>query len=477
MNFDQYVSENNLIEPEEGIVVAVSGGADSICLLLQLMEYARKNRNTLYVAHVNHGLRPEAEGEARYVEMLCKMFGLPFFLREEDVAAKSRDWKVSTEEAGRRVRYEFFETVRVQTKASKIAVAHHRGDRAETILYHLFRGTGPEGLLGIRPKREKIIRPILWMTREQIEEYVHASGLGYCEDASNDSDDYTRNRIRHHIVKVAEKEVNAQAVSHINACADLLEEAFAELDLLTKEAYETYVTEEKGAIRIREGLAGRPYISKEVLRRAFVSLSGTRKDITQTHLTDVHALWDKQPGKRVMLPYGMVASRTYDGIRITAADSAEADAGAQTEGFAARLDKELLSESEEYVVELPGASGAKLVLRRLSYDGTEIAQNQYTKWLDYDKIDKWLAVRVPEPEDWIAVRTGNPPTLHQKSLKEVMKNEKVPSEERGRRILLCEGNHVLWFVGSRISEQVKVDQNTKRILQAELVLPADGERN
>ena len=188
-----------MAEAGDSIVAGVSGGADSVCLLLILCSLSRKLDLQLAVVHVDHGIRQEAVEDAAYVRQLCEEMKVPFFLVKKDVPRYAAARHLSLEEAGRQIRYQAFREAAKKLNgrgAVKIAVAHNANDRAETMLFHLFRGTGLTGLGSIRPVRDGIIRPLLGLQRTEIEAYLEEEGRAYCKDKTNEEDTYTRNRIR-----------------------------------------------------------------------------------------------------------------------------------------------------------------------------------------------------------------------------------------------------------------------------------------
>lgn len=219
-----YCRAQGLFAPGDGVVLGVSGGADSVCLLFSLHRLRRELGIRLYVVHVNHGIRPDAAQDGAYVEELCRRLEVPFTLVEEDVQALARRHRCSTEEAGRQARYQAFDREMERRQARKVAVAHNAGDRAETMLFHLFRGTGLAGLGSIRPVRGQVVRPLLGLERREIEAYLEQRGISYCRDSTNESDAYTRNRIRRHILPYAEQEVCMGATAHLCRTADIFME-------------------------------------------------------------------------------------------------------------------------------------------------------------------------------------------------------------------------------------------------------------
>ena len=250
----RYADKHRMIAPGDTVVAGVSGGADSVCLFLMLCELAEEIDFHLAVVHVNHKIRPEAAADAAYVEELCKSRNIPFILEEKDVKEYAREKHLSEEEAGREVRYQAFEEALGKYGScsgekegqGRIAVAHNANDRAETMLFHLFRGTGLTGAGGIRAVRGHIVRPLLCLRREEIEEYLGKKGVFFCIDRTNLEDTYTRNRIRNHILPFAEKEICAGAIDHMCRAGDLFLEADAYIRGQAEKACRSCIVREGG---------------------------------------------------------------------------------------------------------------------------------------------------------------------------------------------------------------------------------------
>lgn len=243
----RYMEEQHMAEPGSRIVVGVSGGADSICLLHVLALLAPSFQWELAAVHVNHLIREEAGEDASYVKETCERLGIPFFLMEEDVEALAKSRGLSVEEAGRQVRYRAFYEAAQSFGADRIAVAHNRNDRAETLLFHMFRGTGLDGMASIRPVRDKIIRPLLCVGREEIEQWLLEKNIRWCIDKSNDTDTYTRNKIRRHILPFAREEICSEADVHLAQEAELLEQTADFVSRKAQEALDRCRLSEKSA--------------------------------------------------------------------------------------------------------------------------------------------------------------------------------------------------------------------------------------
>ncbi len=440
-----FMARYRMLSPGDRVVAGVSGGADSVCLLFVLLKCREEIPFYLHVVHVNHGIRAEAVQDAAYVEALCKAHGLPFTLVEADVRQRAAEEKRSEEEMGRILRYEAFEKVCIQVNAGKIAVAHNSNDRAETMLFHLFRGSGLTGLCGIRPVRDRIIRPILCLERGEIENYLQEKGISYCRDVTNEEDDYTRNRIRHHIIPYAEKEIARGCVEHMARAADILLEAEELLERLTAQAWKETVRaegEKENVFWIScSGYAGLdPLIGRRLIRRLLGRLSPGGRDIAHVHIKDAEELFLRQGNREICLPYGIRAERQYDSVRF----------GLQSE------DGPSVTGEEAFDFQVFSCENCK-----------DIPQNRYTKWFDYDKIKGRLTVRTRQKGDVLSIRSADGGLIH-KFLKDYMVTEKIPRQDRDCIPLLADGEHILWVVGYRISEYYKVSENTKRILQVQL---------
>ena len=461
------MDEHGMAAPGHRIVVGVSGGADSVCLLFVLLEYTKRNNLELAVVHVNHGLREEAGEDAEFVRKLCMREKVPFFLKEVNVGELAAKEKCSLEEAGRIARYQAFREVAETFGADRIAVAHNSNDRAETMLFHLFRGSGIKGLCGISPRREEIIRPLLCLERSEIETYLAQRGIPFCQDRTNGEDTYTRNRIRHHILSFAEQEVSAGAVAHMCRTADMLSELEEYLGQQTKEAITGCVARDDHnvlSVDVERFRQLHIAIKKRLLLVLLQDLAPGGKDIAAVHVEDILSLFGKAGNPQVDLPFGIRAVRRYGSVFL------EPRVGACVSASGLLHQEVVLppGETETPLVYDLGDQGQAEVSVFFAKKGQEIHRNEYTKWLDCDKMLESPVFRFRQTGDFFSLADGNGEIIH-KSLKDYMITEKIPRESRGRTLLLAEGKHVLWLVGYRISEYYKVTENTKRILQVKLI--------
>lgn len=463
-----YSEQNHMLEKGDRVVAGVSGGADSVCLFFVLLEWMEELALSLRVVHVNHGIRGgEAKEDAAFVERLCRQYGIPCEIINAEVPNLAARERISLEEAGRRARYDIFERVQKQYGYDKIAVAHNRNDQSETVLLHLFRGSGVKGLGGMAPVRGAIIRPLLDTSRQEIEGFLGERGIAYCEDKSNLEDVYTRNKVRLKLLPLAEKEINEKAGVHIAKTAVLLREAEEYIEKNAVSVFERIVRQKNGIyfIGVEDFSCEEAVIQKKILLLIMERLAGGRKDVESVHVDLVRELLQKQVGRRVSLPYGMEAVRAYEGIQILKGKPIGAFREKEAEPFMA-------------AVEPPGVYAMEAGMGNISFQIVEIEaeqkefykkynsipKNDYTKWFDYDKIKNTVFIRYRQEGDFLQINSKG----SRKKLKDYFIDKKIPREQRGNIPLLAEGSHVIWIIGERISEAYKVDKNTKRILMVQL---------
>lgn len=464
-----YCRVHQLFEPGDGVVLGVSGGADSVCLLFALHRLRLELGIKIYVVHVNHGIRPDAGEDADYVEQLCHRLELPFSLVEADVRAIAGQRGCSAEEAGRQVRYEAFERELERRRAHRIAVAHHARDRAETMLFNLFRGTGLAGLGSIRPVRGKVVRPLLGLERRDIEVYLEQIGVSYCQDSTNDTDAYARNRIRHHILPYAEREICGGAVAHLCRSADIFSEIEDYMEEQVQRAEKLCVTREKARLSIScpDFQTLHPALQKGLILSLLKEISPAHRDMGAQQVEQVQVLCLKPGNREIRLPQGICAGRSYDRVAL---EVRQEDARTGEDSSRIRIP---LSPGECISCPVPGGV---LWLRRIDAASEEflagggkknvnLLGNQYTKWLDCDRIKELLEWRTRRTGDYLEIRT--PSGRGRKTIKSLFVDEKIPRRERDHIPLLAQGSHILWVAGGRICESCKIDSGTKQILQVE----------
>jgi len=300
----------NLIENGDKIVLGVSGGPDSL-FMLDILNKIRNNEKynlnfEIVVAHINHMIREEANSEEEFVKDFCQKINVPFFAKRIDVEKYANNNKIGTEEAGRNIRYEFFDEVMKKTDSNKIAIAHNKNDKAETIIMNILRGSGISGLKGIEPTREnKIIRPIIEIEREAIEEYCEENKLDPRIDKSNLENIYTRNKIRNILIPLIKEEFNPNIIETITRLSEVVTEENEFLNVLVKEKFRECLLQEKKdeiILNLKQFNMQEKVIKKRLILYTISKLKGSTQGIEKIHIEDIIKLCEKNIGNKFLTP-------------------------------------------------------------------------------------------------------------------------------------------------------------------------------
>lgn len=450
-NVYNYIKQNDMIHSGDRIVVGLSGGADSVCLLLSLCELSNNlgiTRNDIIAVHINHMLRGvEADSDEDFSAKLCEKLGIEFCLYRENVALYAEKHHCTTEEAGRECRYRCFRETAEKNKCNKIAVAHNRNDMAETVIFNLIRGSGLNGMGGIPAVRDEIIRPLLSTTRDSIEEYLSVCGQEYCTDRTNLGTDYDRNIIRHNILPVFEQ-INTSALDHICQTAEEAAESYSYIHSKAVERY--FGSMEKDNCRtvelnIDELCKIEQILQEHIIHEALADVAGRRKDLTRRHISSVVSLIYRNTGKTVMLPYGICARRSYNRLIISNEEK--------------NMENYYIEINEDGVYEIP--SWGRLQIEKQDYrEAMEIPKKTYTKIFDYGKIKDRLCIRTPQEGDYIIIDNAG----KHKKLSRVFIDNKIDRDLRESWPVLASGHEILWAVGLRYNLSYGVNDDTKHIL-------------
>ena len=298
----------NLIKDGDKIVLGVSGGPDSICMLDMMRELKEeKNINfEIYVAHVNHMIREEAIEDEKYVQNYCLKHNIKFFVKRVDVQKIANDKKIGTEEAGRKVRYDFFEEVLQKTGSNKIAIAHNKNDKIETIIMHLLRGSGLSGLKGIEPIRDnKYIRPLIECERQEIEQYCENRKLQPRIDKTNFENEYTRNKIRNIVIPYIKKEFNPNIIQTLSRLSEVATDESNYIDLQTQKIYNKLLIEKKDKqiiLKLKEFNQQENVIQKRLVLKTIKELNGSTDRIEKIHIEDIIKLCNNNIGNKYLTP-------------------------------------------------------------------------------------------------------------------------------------------------------------------------------
>lgn len=498
-----------MIQSGDRILLGLSGGADSVCLFCLLLELRRAIGFELRAVHVHHGIRAEAEADASFVMRLCERENIPCSLFREDVPTYAKEQGLSEEEAGRILRYRDFQRCledweREEPENSqryleeggetadsgldgrqtagmeepdaekncrfRIATAHHENDQAETVLFQLFRGCGLSGLRGILPERGNIIRPILCLSREEIEAYLREKSMCWCEDATNASVHYSRNKIRHQILPAAEEGISRGVVSHIGKAAQIVREAEGYIRRQTGDVFARSAFLENDVLIFDCGILLREdvFLQKQVILYGLEQVLPARKDIGAVHVEEILRLMQKQGNGALDLPGGVSVRKSYQKLMISrgGGEGEKSDMSEFLPGVRGFLygEKEPLFRAEKIDLSEEEAVRKRFGIRDLSEITECIPQKTYTKWFDYDKIETSFSLRHRKTGDYLSIDQA----MNHKSFRRYLIEMKVPVSCRDKLWLFADDSHVMWVPGGRISTYYKVTGQTKTILQIEI---------
>jgi tRNA(Ile)-lysidine synthase len=447
--FREFSRTNGLFGEKDAVVVAVSGGVDSM-VLLDL--FTKERGLTLTVGHFNHCLRgEESEADELFVAERARLYGIPFHAGRGDTAGEARRRGVGIQEAARDLRYDFLLRLRESTGAGRVATAHHADDNAETILLHLFRGAGVQGMSGIPAVRDGIIRPLLFAQREEIEEYARDGHIPFRTDSSNAKDGYTRNAVRHHVLPLLKELVSPSVVENINRSGDNFRTVAAYIHVETEKALlECTTGRNQAGIRLSvPALLAKPLLLRQLaVLAALEAVSGSNPG--SERVAAVMGLLENEPGATVTLSGGTGVIRNRDEIAIGRPE--------ETDGFSVTVDP-----GREYAV-AGFRFSSDFVEARGPHAGGE------TEYADAERTGtQGLTLRTwREGDSFIPLGMSG-----RKKISDFFVDEKVPLQEKHRiPLLLTASGEVIWVCGMRLDDRFKITPATRRVLKLEyLPLP------
>lgn len=448
------ILRHGMAEKGDTLVVAVSGGPDSVCLLDVLYRLKEGLGISLVIAHFNHLLRPgEDEEETCFMHTLSRQYGIP--LEKEDWKEGIRQGKGSKEEQARKARYAFLEGVKTRYAARRIAVAHNLNDQAETVLMRLLRGSGPMGLSGMSPIREGvIIRPLLDVKRDEIIAYLESRDLKYMIDSSNRYPVYLRNRIRLEVIPVLER-VQPGVINALTRLAGIMREDESYLDKEALSLFDGLKRQKKnGTIELDITVLNHihPALRGRIFRHAVSAVKGDLLGIGEVHISALKDLIaDADPSASASLPGGIIVRRQYDSVIF------------EKKGEGASSIRELIIPGPgRYDMQYP-----PLVIRVEECEGAGInlsGSSHLEAYLDADLITYPIKLRGVRPGDRFMPLGMDQP----KKLKEFFIDRKIPRMKRPLVPILACGEEILWICGMRLDNRFRITEKTKRIMKVSL---------
>jgi tRNA(Ile)-lysidine synthase len=442
------IEEYNMIGKGENILVGVSGGPDSMCLLYILIELSKTLGFNVFVAHVNHKIRgAEGDLDEEYVKNYCISNHIPFYSGHYNVEEIAKERKISTETCGRELRYNFFMELYNKLSIDKIALAHNANDNAETIIMRLIRGTGLDGLIGIKAVRDGIyIRPLIYVSRKEIEDYCRVNNINPRIDRTNSEAVYRRNKVRLKLIPYIDENFDCDIIKSLNKLSKTIEPDIEYLDQVSWQKYQEYCTIDQGRVIInKDAFCLHKAILARIIRKAFFYISKKNYNLESCHIEDIIKLYSKGTGRKINLPEEIVAINNYRDIIL------EIKAKITDKNNIYRL-----SIGENIIKALNLKINIAIIEKSF-----ELLKNPDVKYFDYDKIKGDILIRFRNNGDKFTPlgMSGG------KKLKDFFMDLKVEREKRDYIPLICFGDVIAWVYNYRISDRFKLDANSKKILQ------------
>ena len=468
---EQTVTTYGMLKSRDAVVVGVSGGPDSVALLHVLLKFSSKYSLRLGVAHLNHSLRQDdSDRDADFVSDLAKKFNLPCYIKKEDICKYKLEKKLSLEEAARHVRYSFFNQVAEDKQFNKIALGHHSDDNAELVLMNLFRGSGPLGLSGIpKVRNRKIIRPLIELKRDELIDFLHKNELKYVSDTSNRDTRYIRNRIRHNLIPLLKTSYNPKIIDTLNRLASIVSTEEEWMDGIILLAFkQTVLSIENDNVTLSvprlcdEHLA----VQRRIIRKAIATIKGDLRRIRFSHIDSALGLLESRsahgnldlPNRITIQRSGgiLIVTRQKNALRYLDVKSARAP----TTAFTYKIEKPGSIFIEEIGMHVRFTEMVVKDLPDLSRSGQE------TAFFDWDSISFPMVLRNFQPGD----RFKPLGVMGTQKVKKYFIDKKVSKAERAKCAILLSQGEIIWLVGYRIDETVKVIPSTRKVLKVELFL-------
>ncbi len=432
--FLKNIQENEIIKKKEKIIIGYSGGADSSALLFLLNQIKEEYNLDLFAVHINHMLRgAEAERDSEFAEKICRDYNIKLFLYKENCAEFARENKITEEEAGRIIRYKAFFDVLEKENAHKIAVAHNKNDQAETLLMRFIRGTGIKGLSGMDFLKGNLIRPLLNISRNEIEKFCAENKIKFINDSSNTKNIYTRNKIRNELIPLIEEKFNPNFVENISDLSAVYRE---EDDFLQKNVCDfikkNVIIKEAADINLSEFEKLHIAIKRRVIRNSIDSIASV-KDISFFHIEKIIEISKSQNGKYINLPNNIIAVKNYDFLSL------------MREQKRMDFDYDLNFENPVFIKELD----AYVTVSLKKLENTNKLFNVYTNAYSYDKIKNVIQFRTRREGDIIYLNG------HHKKLKKFFIELKIPKFERDKIPLLADGKEIISIFNIKDSDYYK----------------------
>lgn len=443
----KYIKNEQLLEPGDKVILACSGGADSLALLMLFAQIRPAFKLSLLVLHFNHQTRGEAnDREAALVRSYCQSLNIPLVVRKLGPFASS-----DFENQARIARFKEFDHIQKLYKFDKIALAHHKNDQAETVLLNLFRGSGISGMGGIKPLIGSIIHPLLGFSRAELREYLVQNNKTWEEDESNLDNSHRRNYLRNELFPLLEEHVSPAVVDRINLQASISRKADQLLKEKSLKHFKKLVLEQYNNKLVLDSV----YLKKlkeieqyYVLKRVYSSLTGRDQDFFWHSFESVMTLLDSGGSKQTVLQHDLNVYKQYDELIFSLPE---------TPGQETKAEALILEEDRARAVFMDYRFSFKYI-KVLPRDW---AEDRHVVYLDSDKICFPITIRSRKPGDRFCPKG----MTNSKKLKDFFIDEKVPKFDRDKIAVFTDTDKIIWIAGLRADQRVCPDETSTHFLQ------------
>ncbi len=443
-NVIKYIKRHNLLFGAKKILIALSGGADSVFALHFFYKYKKKYNLDIIAAHINHNLRgSESDQDEEFCRKICKNFNISFFTSGVDVKKFAKTNKLSIEESARILRYQKLEQIAENTKSDVIVTAHNINDNTETVLLNIVSGAGIDGISGIPIKRGNIIRPFLCISKEEIKNYLNNLKIKYREDSSNKNIEYKRNYLRNKIIPLIKNEMNPSLDKVILSSTEVIKNQKKVLDYFISTIINEVVSQNKTNVVIKTSkLKNYPEsVLGEIFKFIFQKIINI--EYSFNNFVELKELIYSQTGTKINLSKGYAAIRERGRIVISKFGNKKIDTINIAIGETIKLGEK------------------RIIVKKLKNIPQRINEKDNTEIISADKINEKLTIRKWKAGDKIQPlgMKGN------KKISDILTDLKIPSSERANKLVLLNGNDIVWLIGLKISEKYKITSKTKSVIK------------
>jgi len=455
---EENIKEYNLIKEGQNVLIGLSGGPDSVMLFYGLIELNKKLNFNFYAAHINHLYRGEdADKDEEFVRQLCGKFNIKLYVKRQNASILAKEKKITEEEAGREIRYGFFNKILKELGNGIISTAHNKNDQAETLLQRIIRGTGVEGLMGMNYKDKDIIRPLLNVNKKEIINYLKINNLDYCIDKTNMQAIYGRNKIRLELIPYIEKKFNKNFQDTLFRMSENMKDDYKIINQESEKKFlQCLISKDKAKITLDiDSLKNYPKgIRNRILRNSIEDIKGNKVDVERKHIDYLDGfMLKKETGKSIDLGDKVVGEISYGKLIIRNKD--------KIKDYVYNLEKGFV-----FIEEI----NKKIII---NHDGNnKISKNNNSISIDSDKVKGQLKVRNRKNGDKFQPlgMKGN------KKVKDYFIDKKIPVRLRDKIPLICDDENIIWIVGYRMNHNYRITDKTQNIIKIKIMEVEDGFR-